>query len=321
MPNEASEMSTFVAGAANFSPVYGDADATVAKMLETLREAAAQGADLVVFPELALHGCGSCEGCRAAGGPCETHLALAETVPGPSTERLHAAAAELDLYIVLGVSERDGDDPATLYNAAAVIAPEGILGTYRKVHLGSLPWVTEGITFTPGTTLPVFPTRFGPLGVQICYDFWFNPELTRLLALKGARTIAVPVGSFAAPDRDQSMRATALSRAQENLVHVVVSNSVGGPGARASGYAGRDLTESLRPDTYVGHSMITGPSFPRFGHLYAEGGTTEELVVAPLSNLRLDRFATVFDYRAWRRDRLRSASRLIADEFAALAEE
>lgn len=257
----------------------------------------------------------------APRGHRATPIALAETVPGPSTERLHAAAVELDLYVVLGMSERDRDDPTTLYNAAAVIGPEGILGTYRKVHLGSLPWVTEGITFTPGTSLPVFPTRFGPLGVQICYDFWFNPELTRLLALKGARTIAVPVGSFAAPDRDHSMRATALSRAQENLVHVVVSNSVGGPGTSATGYAGRELTESLRPDTYVGHSMITGPSFPRFGHLYAEGGTTEELVVAPLSNLRLDRFATVFDYRAWRRDRLRSASRLIADEFAALAED
>jgi predicted amidohydrolase len=187
------------------------------------------------------------------------------------------------------------------------------------VHLGALPWVTEGIAYKPGTTLPVFPTRFGPLGVQICYDFWFNPELTRILALKGARTIAVPVGSFGAPDRDQSMRATALSRAQENLVYVVVSNSVGGPGVRASGYSGSALTESLRPDSYVGHSMITGPSFPRFGHLYAEAGTTEEIVLAPLSNQRLDRFASVFDYRDWRRDRLRSASKLVAEEFALLA--
>lgn len=318
MSEPAGLQSNFVVAAANFTPVYGDASATVDKMLETIHEAASQGADLVVFPELALHGCGSCEHCRAAGGPCDTHLALAETVPGPSTERLHAAAERLGVYVVLGMSERDRDVPTRLYNAAAVVAPEGILGTYRKVHLGSLPWVTEGITFTPGTSLPVFPTRFGPLGVQICYDFWFNPELTRLLALKGARTIAVPVGSFGAPDRDASMRATALSRAQENLVHVVVSNSVGGPGVRASGYAGRDLTESLRPDTYVGHSMITGPAFPRFGHLYAEAGGTEELVMAALSNPRLDRFATVFDYRDWRRGRLQSASRLVADEFAAL---
>jgi N-carbamoylputrescine amidase len=321
MSTDHERQANFVVAAANFSPVYGDTSATVDKMLDVLREAASQGADLVVFPELALHGCGSCEACRAVDGPCAHHLELAETVPGPSTERLHAAAAALGLYVVVGMSERDPEVPTTLYNAAAVIGPEGILGTYRKVHLGALPWVTEGITYTPGTSLPVFATRFGPMGVQICYDFWFNPELTRLLALKGARTIAVPVGSFAAPDREQTMRATALARAQENLVHVVVSNSVGGPGARATGYAGRDLTESLRPDSYLGHSMITGPAFPRFGHLYAEAGGTEELVLAPLSNARLDRFATVFDYRSWRRTRLRSASRLIADEFAALAED
>lgn len=309
----------FVAASVNFTPVYGDTAATLDKMVENIAEAARQGADLIVFPEGALRGCGSCEDCRDAGGPCEQHLATAETVPGPSTEVLARLAREHDLYLVVGMPEKDGDDPTTLYNAAAVIGPDGVMGSYRKVHLGSLPWVTEGITYTPGTELPVFETRFGPMGVQICYDFWFNSELTRILALKGARTIAVPVGSFAAPDRDASMRATALSRAQENLVYTVVSNSVGGPGVRTTGYSGRALTEELRPDMYVGHSMITGPSFPRFGHLYAEASSTEEVVLATLSNPRLDRFETVFDYRTWRRTNLASASELVAREFAALA--
>lgn len=303
----------------NFTPVWGDTAATLAKMTANIREAASQGADLVVFPEGALRGCGSCEECRQVGGPCAYHLAGAETVPGPSTEAILALAQEHDLYVVFGMPERDAEIPDRLYNAAAVVGPEGILGTYRKVHLGTLPWVTEGLTYTPGTTLPVFPTRFGPLGVQICYDFWFNPELTRLLALKGARVMAVPVGSFAAPDRDASMRSSALSRAQENLVYVVVSNSVGGPGRLDSGYSGNALTESLRPDHYVGHSMITGPAFPRFGHLFAEAGSTEEVIMATLSLQRLARFETVFDYRSWRADRLQSASRLIAEEFQALA--
>lgn len=305
----------------NFTPIYGDAKATLDKMRSNIVEAAAQGADLVVFPELALLGCGGCEECAAAQGACLNHQRLAETVPGPSTTALADLARELDLYIVYGLHEQDASDPTILYNAAAVVGPEGVQGSYRKVHLGEPPWVTEGITFKPGTSLPLFQTRFGPIGVQICYDFWFNPELTRLLALKGARMIACPVGSFAGPGRDESMRTTALSRAQENLVHVVVSNSVGGPGKREIGYSGAALTEGLRPDHYVGHSMIAGPAFPRFGRLVAEAGSLEEIVVATVNLQQQDRFQKVFDYRRWRKGRLKSASRLIADEFEALAED
>jgi len=139
--------------------------------------------------------------------------------------------------------------------------------------------------------------------------------------LKGARLIAVPVGSFAAPGRDDSMRTSALSRAQENLVHCVISNSAGGPGTREAGYSGTALTEGLRPDHYVGHSMITGPAFPRFGRLIAEAGSLEEIVLATVNLQQQDRFQKVFDYRRWRSGRLSSASRLIADEFAALAEQ
>ncbi len=303
----------------NFTPVHGDAKATLDKMVANVLEAAAQGADLVVFPELALLGAGGCDECGAIEGPCERHRRLAETVPGPSSRVLADLASEHGLYVVYGLHELDADDPTKLYNAAAVIGPEGVLGSYRKVHLGEPPWVTEGLTFTPGTELPLFETRFGPIGVQICYDFWFNPELTRLLALKGARLIVCPVGSFAAPGRDESMRTSALSRAQENLVHVVVSNSVGGPGTREAGYSGAALTESLRPDHYAGHSMIAGPAFPRFGRLVAEAGTLEEIVVATINLQQQDRFQKVFDYRHWRQGRLASASRLIADEFADLA--
>lgn len=307
--------------AVNFAPVYGDAKATVEKMAANVEEAAAQGADLVVFPEGALVGCHSCAECRERGRPCGACLASAETVPGPSSETMAKLARDRDLYVAFGLPERDREDAKRLYNAVAVVGPSGILGTYRKIHLGELPWVTEGITFTPGTSLPLFPTRFGPIGVQICYDFWFNPELTRILALKGAGLIVCPVGSFDAPGRPDGMRATALARAQENLIHVVVSNSVGGPGAPGQGYSGRDLTESARPDDYAGHSMIVGPAFPRFGVVLAEAGAREEMIVSTINLRQQARFEKIFDYRRWRRGRLASASRLIADEFAALAAE
>ena len=319
--DQGAQESVVTVACVNFTPIWGDTAATLVKMQANIREAASQGADIVVFPEGALQGPCSCSACADAGGPCPHHLAMAETVPGPSSTAIASLAAEHDLYVVFGLPERDQDDPGRLYNAAAVVGPEGILGTYRKVHLGTLPWVTEGITYTPGTSLPVFPTRFGLVGVQICYDFWFNPELTRLLALKGARLILNPVGSFSAPGRAESMRTTALSRAQENLVYVAVSNVVGGPGVHSAGYAGEQLTEALRPDRYVGHSMIAGPAFPRFGQLYTEAGDMEEIVCASLSLQRLDRFDSVFNYRSWRADRLASASQLVADEFSLLAEQ
>jgi predicted amidohydrolase len=308
-----------VVASVNFTPVWHDTEATLAKMRANIVEAASQGADIVVFPEGALRGCGSCAECAELGGPCDGHLAGAETVPGPSTEAILELCREHDLYVVFGMPERDQHDERKLYNAAAVVGPEGILGTYRKVHLGELPWVTEGVTYTPGTELPLFPTRFGPIGVQICYDFWFNPELTRILALKGAQIVLAPVGSFAAPGRPDSMRAAALARAQENLIYVVVSNSIGGPGNFAAGYSGEALTQGLRPDQYVGHSMIAGPRFPRFGEVMAEAGEMEEVVTATLNLTQLERFTTVFDYRRWRQGRLHSASQLVADEYAKLA--
>lgn len=132
--------------------------------------------------------------------------------------------------------------------------------------------------------------------------------------------IACPVGSFAAPGRDGSMRTSALSRAQENLVHVVITNSAGGPGKRAVAYSGSALTEGPRPDYYVGHSMFAGPAFPRFGRLIAEAGALEEIVVATVNLHQQDGFQKVFDYRRWRKGRLSSASKLIADEFAALVD-
>ncbi len=319
MPRSSSARQLVTLASANFSPVYENAKATLEKMRANAVEAAEQGADLVVFPEGALSGCRSCPECAELGAVCDACLASGETVPGPSSLALAELARERDLYVVFGLRERDARE-RRLYNAAAVVGPEGVLGSYRKVHLGEPPWVTEGVTFTPGASLPLFPTRFGPIGVQICYDFWFNPELTRLLALKGARLIVCPVGSFAAPGRPESMRASALARAQENLVYVAVSNSVGGPGAAGSGYAGAALTEELRPNHYAGHSLIAGPAFPRFGQLLAEAGESEELIVASLNLKQLARFERVFDYRRWRAGRLAGASRLIADEFAALAD-
>jgi predicted amidohydrolase len=303
-------------GCSNFA--RGDTkEESLARIEADIREAAAQGINILVFPEGALTGTIDCS-CRFEGGACPAHREIAETVPGPSSERIAALAREFDLYVVFGLAERDRVDTDVLYNAAAVIGPEGILGTYRKVHLGTLPWVTEGITYRPGSSLPLFATRYGPIGVLICYDFWFNPELSRILTLKGARLLLNSAGTFAGPGkRDYAVHTTAV-RAQENLVYAASANLVGGP--ERADYSSSHL-DRQRADDYLGHSVIAGPAFPRFSQVYVEAGDSAELVSATLSFEKLHRWESVFPMRQWRAGRQLAASRLIADEFAALAKE
>src|SRR5258708_7109920 len=154
---------TVTLGCANFERGATKAE-SLARIEADIREAASQGIDILTFPELALTGTIDCS-CRFEGGACPAHREIAETVPGPATTHIAELARELGVYVVFGLAERDATNDSVLYDAAAVIGPEGILGTYRKVHLGTLPWRTEGITYRPGSSLPLFATRFGPIGV------------------------------------------------------------------------------------------------------------------------------------------------------------
>ncbi len=309
--------STVTLGAVNFASVRGDIAATLAKVEANIIEAGRQGIDIIAFPEEALTGLGGCDACRLEADHCEYHDGLAETVPGPSTERVAELCAEHDLYVALGMIERDQDDPTRLYNAVAFIGPDGIQGTYRKLHLGSLPWVTEGVTFVPGSELPVFETRFGPVGIQICYDFWFNPELTRILALKGARIILNCCGTFAGPGKRDYMTQTTATRAQENLCFVVSANHAGDD--RSSGSYAAGAVDGGRSAEMLGHSTIAGPAFPRFSQVLAEADGGEELVSATVSFEKLHRWEPIFPWRSWRATHQSGVSQLIAEEFAKLA--
>lgn len=308
---------TCTIAAVNFSPVWGDKAATLDKIEATVIEAARQGADLIAFPEEALTTPTGCAGCRDVDGPCDWHHGLAETVPGPAADRIARVAKEHDCYVFFGLAERDRHDPAKLYNAVAAVGPEGVLGTYRKVHLGSLPWVTEGITFTPGNELPVFETRFGPVGVQICYDYWFNPELTRLLALKGARVVLNCCASFTQPGKREYMEHTTRTRAQENLIYTASANHVGGPGSDDT--FGADDLHRERAANFAGHSVIAGPAFPRFSQTLAQAGDQEEIVCATVSFERLHRWESIFPWRDWRRGHQTAVNELLAKEFQAFA--
>jgi predicted amidohydrolase len=148
------------------------------RMRRGLREAAAAGARLVVFPECALTGY-SFES-RAEAQP------HAESLPGPASDALAADCRELGAWVVFGLLERDGN---RLFNACALVGPAGFVAAYRKIHL---PCMGIDRFATPGDR-PFAVHELGGLrlGMNICYDGSF-PESSRVLALLGADLIVLP---------------------------------------------------------------------------------------------------------------------------------
>ncbi|MFL5339611.1 MAG: carbon-nitrogen hydrolase family protein [Gemmataceae bacterium] len=163
-----------------------------------IAEAARQKADLVVLGEtLTFVNLG------------KKYHEVAEPVPGPSTEYFGELAKRFNLYIVPGLLERDGH---LVYNVAVLIGPDGkMIGKYRKVCLPRGE-VEGGIA--PGSEYPVFSTRFGKVGLMVCYDGFF-PEVARNLTTRGAEVIAWPVWGCNPQ--------LAAARACENHVYVVSS--------------------------------------------------------------------------------------------------
>jgi predicted amidohydrolase len=140
-----------------------------------VEEAARARADLVVFGE------------HIHSQAIKPSHHMAEPIPGPSSEFFGALAKKHDLYIVAGLMERDG---AKIHNTAVLMAPDGSLaGKYRKATL-TAGEISHGIM--PGKEYPVFETRFGKVGLMICYDAFF-PEAARQLAQNGAEVIALPI--------------------------------------------------------------------------------------------------------------------------------
>jgi predicted amidohydrolase len=184
----------------HFQPRGGSSNAEQCRLYEPLlAQAAAQRADLVVLGETLTY---------AYRKPSVPMVATAESVPGPSTEYFTEQARRHNFYIVAGLVEREGP---VIYNTAALVGPEGLVGKYRKVTLPRGEW-TQGVA--PGHEFPVFSTRFGKVAMMVCYD-GFYPEVARQLSAHGAEIIAFPVWGCN-PE-------LARARAIENQVYVASS--------------------------------------------------------------------------------------------------
>ncbi len=161
-----------------------DPGQNLARSLQQIEEAAGQGAQVICLQELF----SSRYFCQSED---HRHFALAESIPGPVTEQLSAAARRLAVVIVAGLFERRAS--GLFHNSAVIIDADGRLaGMYRKMHIPDDPGFYEKFYFTPGDLgFRATATRYGKIGVCICWDQWF-PEAARLTALAGAEILVYP---------------------------------------------------------------------------------------------------------------------------------
>jgi predicted amidohydrolase len=178
-------------------------------------QAAKDGANFVAFPELALTG-------FVCGKKVFEH---AEPIEGPTTEKLTKLSKDKNIDILFGMPELNG---SLVHNSAVLIEPNGVLGVYRKLYLVTFEYAgvryEEHLFLKPGFDIKVFDTRFGKMGVEICYDIWF-PEIPRCCALQGAWLMFnISAAPFGVPELFQLL---ARARAVENQGFFAYVNEIG----------------------------------------------------------------------------------------------
>ncbi|WP_116996062.1 N-carbamoylputrescine amidase [Desertimonas flava] len=243
-----------------------DVAGNVATAERLVRDAAHAGARVILVPELF-------EGPYFCKDMLPEHFARAVPVDGhPTVEHFAKVAAELDVVLPLSIYERANN---ATYNSVVMVDADGsVLGTYRKSHLPDGPGYTEKYYFNPGDTgFRVWPTRYGRIGVGICWDQWF-PESARCMALLGADVLFYPtaIGSEPPdPDWDSSghWQRVMQGHAGANLTPLVAANRIGHEAGE---------TTSI---TFYGSSFIADPT----GAKVAEASRDAEGVITATFDL------------------------------------
>lgn len=227
-----------------------------------VRQAAARGAKIVLPPEL-FEGPYFCkaedEALFARAFPLDEH---------PAVQAMRKLAAELKIYIPASFFERDGQHH---YNSLAMIDDAGeIMGVYRKSHIPDGPGYEEKYYFRPGNSgFKVWPTRYGTVGVGICWDQWY-PETARIMALMGAEMLFFPTAIGSEPydaqlDTSRMWRRAMVGHAVSNVMPVIAANRIGEEDGQ----------------TFYGHSFITN----EWGDFLCEAGAEESGALVATLNL------------------------------------
>jgi predicted amidohydrolase len=233
-----------------------DKEVNYRKAEELIDEAAARGAQFVVLPEYVNY-----------LGPKEGHAAVAEPIPGPTTERFGARARQHGIWLLGGSIHELSDEQGKYYNTAVLYAPTGeIAATYRKIHLFDIDLTgnvtaNESASIVPGEEIVVAEVDGHKVGLSICYDLRF-PELYRLMALEGAEILLVPAAFTMFTGKDH-WHVLLRARAIENQTYVLAAGQIGAHEPNATCY---------------GHSIVIDP----WGTVIAEASDREGIVLADL---------------------------------------
>jgi N-carbamoylputrescine amidase len=246
-------------------------DENIAKAEKFVREAASQGAQIILLQEL-FETPYFCQKEKS-----DYYVYATEVAENKAINHFKEIAKELKVVLPISFYEKKN---YARYNAIAIIDADGeVLGTYRKSHIPDGPGYEEKFYFNPGDTgFKVWNTRYGKIGVGICWDQWY-PEAARCMTLMGAEMIFYPTAIGSEPqdgsiDSKDHWQACMLGHAGSNLVPVIASNRVG---------AEEDEDSKI---TFYGSSFIAGPQ----GNKIVEANRTEETIL--VAEFDLDQLET-----------------------------
>jgi N-carbamoylputrescine amidase len=261
-----------------------DKAANLQKAIEKIHEAVAKGGQIICLQELftSLYFCDTED---------YDNFSLAESIPGPATEKLQTIARDNKIVIIASLFEKRAQ--GIYHNTAAVIdADGGYLGKYRKMHIPDDPSYYEKFYFTPGDLgYRIFNTAYAKIGILICWDQWY-PEAARITSLMGAEILFYPTAIGWSSSQDQmtneeqynAWQTIQRSHAVANGVHVVSVNRVG--------------LEQDGAMKFWGGSFISNP----FGRiLYQAGHDQEEVAVLELDTSKTDSYRTHWPFMRDRR--------------------
>lgn len=241
-----------------------DPKANLAHAVNLLREAKAKGVQVACLPELFC----SYYFCQSED---HSYFDLAEPIPGPTSNALANVAKELGMVIIASLFERRA---AGLYhNTVVVLDADGTdLGIYRKMHIPDDPRYYEKFYFTPGDTgFKSFDTKYGTIGVLICWDQWF-PEAARLTAMQGADVIFYPTAIGWHPDEKAQYGEEQWNKWQTVQRGHAVANNVFVASPNRIGLEPEKDGGALE---FFGHSFICDTS----GRFIAQAGDSEETIL------------------------------------------
>jgi len=261
MKNSEIDVSTITVGLVQMA-CSPEADKNLTSAIESICAAAKKGAQIICLPELFL-----------TQYFCQTedtqNFSLAEPLPGPTSETLSKLAKELEIVLIVPLFEKRTQ--GIYHNTAIVIDADGsVAGTYRKMHIPDDPCFFEKFYFTPGDTgFKCFPTRYGRVGVLICWDQWF-PEAARLTSLSGAQFLFYPT-AIGYQDED----------AKESIQQITAWETIQKSHAISNGVFLGSVNRVARENalTFWGRSFICNP----FGKVIGQAENEPQTVIAQCS--------------------------------------